>query len=145
DKRTSDSFVDLIERPHQASVLIRHALAAFKIAGRDVLEANVYLEPFLARLQKIAPECTVIHLHRNGREVVRSILNRGWYDTPADHRHRTLPIREWDALTQFERACWYWRFTNQTLLSLAHRLCFERMVSDLPHLTSFLQGLGIVV
>ncbi len=145
DKRTGDGFLDLVERPNDASVLIRHALAAFKLGGRDMLEANVYLEPFLARLQKIAPEATIIHLHRDGRDVVRSILNRGWYATPIDRRHRAAPIPNWDSLTQFERACCYWRFTNQRMMSLNVRLSFERMVSDLDYLKEFFKELGIIV
>lgn len=147
DKRTSDDYLALLENASEAALLIRHAMASFKVGKRDVLEANVYLEPFLERLQKASPpsECVFMHLHRDAREVVRSILNRGWYAAPIDYRRRDDTWPAWPVLNQFERACWYWRWTNERLWPLQHRLSFERMVSDQEYLTSSLNDLGIVV
>jgi hypothetical protein len=66
---------------------------------------------------------TILHLVRDGREVVRSIMNRVAF-TSADRRHtgrlrprRDDPIRgEWDRLDRFARVCWYWGGTNEFLL-----------------------------
>ena len=147
DKRTGDDFLGLVESPNLASALIRQAAAHHRsILPGDVLEANVYLEPFLDELRAQIPDAELIHLHRDGRDVVRSILNRDWYDTPLDRRHRTVPIPNWDELNQFERACWYYRYTQERLMTATKgRISFERMVSDLTYLTRTLRELGIVV
>lgn len=147
DKRTGDDFLGLVESPNVASALIRQAAAHHRsILPGDVLEANVYLEPFLDEFRAQIPDAELIHLHRDGRNVVRSILNRDWYDTPLDRRHRTVPIPNWDELNQFERACWYYRYTQERLMTATKaRISFERMVSDLAYLTRTLRELGIVV
>ena len=147
DKRTGDDFLGLVESPNLASALIRQAAAHHRsILPGDVLEANVYLEPFLDEFRAQIPDAELIHLHRDGKDVVRSILNRDWYDTPFDRRHRVVPIPEWDELNQFERACWYYRHTQKTLMAATKaRISFERMVSDLGYLTRTLRELGIVV
>ncbi len=147
DKRTGDDFLGVVESPNLASALIRQAASHHRsFSPGDVLEANVYLEPFLDELRAQIPDAELIHLHRDGRDVVRSILNRDWYDTPFDRRHRVVPIPEWDELNQFERACWYYRYTQDRLMTATKvRISFERMVSDLAYLTRTLRELGIVV
>lgn len=147
DKRTADDYLGLVESPNLASALIRQAAAHHRsILPGDVLEANVYLEPFLDEFRAQIPDAELIHLHRDGKDVVRSILNRDWYDTPFDRRHRVVPIPEWDELNQFERACWYYRHTQERLMTATKaRISFERMVSDLAYLTRTLRELGIVV
>lgn len=146
DKRTNDDYASLMEDVRTASGLLRAARAFFSLSRGDVVEANVYLEPFLEQMQAVMPEAVLVHLHRDGRDVVRSTLNRGWYDTPLDRRHRTVPVDGWENLTQFERACWYWRYTNERIERFTdRRLAFEQMVRDLGMLTAFLGELGIVV
>ena len=147
DKRTSDDYMRLVESPKLASALIQQAAAHHRsILRGDVLEANVYLQPFLNELRNEAPEAELIHIHRDGRDVVRSILNRGWYDTPMDRRHLVVPIAQWDELNQFERACWYYRHTQESLMAATKtRISFERMVSDREYLTQTLGKLGLVI
>ena len=147
DKRTGDDFMGLVESQNVAVALIRQAAAHHRsILPGDVLEANVYLPPFLSELRNEAHEAEFIHLHRDGRDVVRSILNRGWYDTPMDRRHLAIPIAQWDELNQFERACWYYRHTQETLMGATEtRISFERMVSDREYLTRTLGELGLVI
>lgn len=146
EKHTGGDYVGLIENHKLIATLIRTTRAYFRLQNRDVLEANVYLEPMVEPLRKAMPEAVRVHLHRNGRDVVRSILNRSWYDTPLDRRHRAVPVPEWDRLNQFQRACWYYRFTNERLAdSTSQRLSFERLVSEQEYLISRLGDLGIVV
>lgn len=146
DKQTHEDYVGLVEDRERATRLLREATANARTLRGDLLEANVYLEPFLPQLQALDPDATLIHLHRDGRDVVRSILNRGWYDTPDDRRHRAVPIPRWDRLSQLERACWYYRFTcEQIAPHAAGRVSFERMVTDLAYLTEVLADLNIVV
>ena len=147
DKRTGDNYMGLVESPPAAAALIRQTAAHHRstLPG-DVLEANVYLEPFLDEIRDEIPDAEFIHLHRDGRDVVRSILNRGWYDTPLDRRHRVVPMPEWDDLNQFERACWYYRFTNEKLMkATGTRIRFEEMVSDPDYLRQTLRKIGLAV
>lgn len=146
DKRTSDDFQSLCDDRSGALQLMRQSLRWMRQQPGDVAEANVYLEPFLTELRELAPTALFVHLHRDGRDIVRSILNRGWYDNPDDHKHRALPIEGWDQLSRFERACWYWRHTNETIAPHATaRISFEAMVRDVKYLTSQLDQFGIIV
>lgn len=146
DKRTTDDFQSLCDDRPAALQLLRQSLRWMRQQPGDVAEANVYLEPFLTELRELAPNAVFIHLHRDGRDVVRSILNRGWYDNPDDHKHRALPIENWNRLTRFERACWYWRYTNEMIAPFAtNRLRFEKMVSDVDYLSDQLARYGIIL
>jgi hypothetical protein len=146
DKRTTRDYATLVERPQLARAALRAASAHHRTRGRDVIEANVYLEPFIEDLKEHCPDAKLIHLHRDGRKVVRSILQRGWYSHPVDRAHPRLPIDEWDMLSQFERACWYWRHTNERLLEATDlRWRFESLIGDLDAVKAALGELGVVV
>jgi|GEM_PF-2330940 len=146
DEHAADDYAGLIEREDMAVSLIRQAAVFLRGHPGDVFEANTALEPFIEKLREELPEATLIHVHRDGRDVVRSILGRGWYLTPDDRRYRAVPIDRWDALSRFERACWYYRFTQQRIMSATNnRLCFEKMVADPEYLRRSLAELGIVV
>lgn len=147
DKRTNDDFMGLVETQNKTAALIRQALAHHRaIIKGDVLEANVYIEPFLDYIITEEPNVEFVHLHRDAKDVVRSILNRGWYDTPIDRRHFAVPIPIWDKLNQFERACCYVRWTQETAVKATNkRISFEKMVSDLSYITEVLRELGIIV
>lgn len=146
DKRTNDDLPHLIADRAEASSLIRQAITRHGQQRGDVFEANVYLQAFLPELQTLAPDAPIVHLHRDARDVVRSLIDRGWYDTPDDPRRQRIPIDGWDDLCQFERTCWYVRHVNEQIRPFAiNRLAFERMTTDLAYLVSFLQTLGLVV
>jgi len=146
DKRTSNDYDTLCRDRTKAVNLMRQSLRSIRQMPGDVAEANVYLEPFITELRELAPRATIVHLHRDGRDVVRSILNRGWYDNPGDHKHRVVPVEGWDELNRFERACWYWRYTNEAIAPHAStRLAFEQIVSDRAALEAHLEQLGIIV
>jgi hypothetical protein len=146
DKRTDTDFVGLVEDRMLAQRLIREAAAHYRKTNGDVLEANVYLEPFLHVLASLGDDVILVHLHRDARNVVRSLLNRNWYDTPEDRRHRVVPVDGWEGLNQLERCCWYYRYTTAAIMShVRNRLRFETMVADESALIAWLEGLGIVV
>lgn len=146
DKHTADGFVDLVNRPEEARNLLIEGRAWVEGFPQDYAEANVYLERFLPLVQELYPDATLVHLHRDPRDVVRSVLNRNWYDTPEDTRHPVMPVADWDRLSQFEKACWYVRSTNETLLrACEHRLAFEHATRDLDYLIDVLTDLGIPV
>jgi hypothetical protein len=118
-KRTASDLVGLLEDVGRVKRLVDDAFVARHVLRRDTIEANVYLphvDPQLLRREGV----TIVHLHRDPSKVVRSILERGWYDTADDRRHPRFEVethgRGWDAMTRFERACTYWAETNLRLL-----------------------------
>jgi hypothetical protein len=57
-----------------------------------------------------------------------------------------MEVEDWDRLGPFEKACWYVRQTNETLLlSCKIRISFEQMTEDLTYLKEKLEALGIPV
>lgn len=145
-KRTAKGFRELVWKKDEARELLIEARAWIDEFPGDFAEANVYLERFLSIMEEVFPDATLVHLHRNPRNVLRSILNRKWYDTPEDSKHPVMEVEGWDNLTQFEKACWYVRKTNESLLhACQYRLAYERMVNDHGYLTEQLRHLGIPV
>ncbi|MEX1098639.1 MAG: hypothetical protein WED34_21510 [Planctomycetales bacterium] len=146
DKLTDHEYGRLVEDEQLAAARIDGALEHLARQKRDVLEANVYLEPFLEELRERHPDVALVHLHRDGRDVVRSLINRGWYDTPDDPRHPVVPVEGWDELSQLERACCYYRHTTERLMRFCpKRIEFERMVREVDYISQFLRQFDIVV
>ncbi|NUO10109.1 MAG: sulfotransferase [Candidatus Brocadia sp.] len=145
-KRTAKGFRDLVWKKDEAKKLLIEARAWIDEFHEDYAEANVYLERFLSIMEEVFPDATLVHLHRNPKNVIRSILNRKWYDTPEDSKHPVIEVEDWDSRNQFEKACWYVRKTNESLLhACQYRLAYERMVNDPGYLTERLRSLGIPV
>lgn len=97
------------------------------------------LIPVLARL---LPGSKFVWLMRDGRDVVASTFERGWFSEQAADRDPSgdicqrwefyrlngvasgaLSRDEWAGLTPFERNCWYWAYVNSGI---------ERAIADLP-------------
>lgn len=145
-KRTAAGFRELVEKKDEVKGLMIEARAWVDELAQDYAEANVYLERFIPMVKEVFPEAVLIHLHRDPRNVIRSLINRNWYNTPEDSKHPVMKKEGWDSLTQFEKACWYVRQTNESLIhSCQQRLIYEKMVSDLGYLTEQLRSLNIPV
>lgn len=143
-KRTADDFPALLERPDEARTLMLEARDYMEQSSKDWAEANVYLPHFPSLLEEIFPDAMLVHLHRDPGEVVRSLVNRDWYDTPDDPRHPRLDVEGWDDLDQFTKVCWYVRTVNEALAERCpRRLAFEAMISDIDYLTARLAELDI--
>jgi hypothetical protein len=144
EKRTTSGFVDLVANKTESEQLLIQSRSWIEQIPRDYAEANVYLERFLTKIEDIFSDATLIHLHRDPRDVVRSILNRDWYDTPEDNRHPIMDVSGFRKLTPFQKACWYVRKTNESLLSSCQsRISFERMITDTDYLAQTLRDLKI--
>jgi hypothetical protein len=97
-------------------------------------EANQTLSLLIPELVRVFPEAKFVWLIRNGLDVVASAVGRGWYPTePAgwkalDQRRRfwvshrirgdlcrDLPASQWEAMSTFERCCWYWSYVNRVI------------------------------
>lgn len=145
-KRTAAGFRELVDKTDEVKKLMIEARAWIDEFPEDYAEANVYLERFLTIVEEVFPDAILVHLHRNPRNVIRSILNRKWYNTHKDNKHPIMKDKDWDGLTQFEKACWYVQQTNESLIrSCQHRLIYEKMVSDFCYLTEQLKSLDIPV
>lgn len=135
-KRTAGDFVGLLEDSDRVRRLVDDAFLARHRTKRDTVEANVYLphvDPELLQREGLA----IVHLHRDPAKVVRSILERGWYDTADDRRHPRFEVGgrggRWDEMTRVEQACTYWAETNLHLFHAfpdAIRVAAEDLQSD---------------
>ena len=89
-------------------------------------------------LQQCFPNCKIIHLVRDGRDVVRSWVNRDVYLKENDWSYRSLKphatdkyYKEWPNMDQFEKCCWFWAEHNLWLLKVTTRIVrFEEVITD---------------
>lgn len=100
-----------------------------KVAARSCdtyVESNNNLVPMIPVLRRAFPTLKIVHVVRDGREVVRSLLSKpilskaGGMDavfmTDKDVRHRLSPADvhdaeykgRWAQMDRFDRSCWYW-------------------------------------
>ncbi|MDB4470711.1 sulfotransferase [Deltaproteobacteria bacterium] len=146
EKRTGHGFVDLLKNTEEQNLLCVESRNWIETLQGDYAEANIYFESILPVLKSVFPESQLVHLHRDPKDVVRSLMNRGWYDVPKDSRHPAINIRGWRRKTQFEKICWYVRQVNESLIEQCdQRIVFEEMVKDPDYLPEFMIGLGIAV
>lgn len=134
----------LENNPAEVNARLGEAWEELNDLEKDYAEVNVYLESFVEELRRFFPEATFVHLHRNPKDVVRSLMDRDWYDTPEDPNHPQL--REVDAgeITRFERVCQYVAEANERLLQICdHRLVLETLTSGSKSLGAALRQLGI--
>lgn len=97
--------------------------------GKQYGESANRLSPALPVLASTFPDAKFVWLVRDGRDVVSSGHQRGWFD--AEHvadtqweRHRLradqmgeLDESEWIEWSPFRRICWLWRRTNEMIES----------------------------
>lgn len=85
-------------------------------------EVNSYLRYHVQPIRELWNPL-ILHLVRDGRSVVRSIMNRKTF-LPSDRVHsgKLAPLPndpwadKWPSMSRFERVCWYWATTNRYLL-----------------------------
>ena len=84
-------------------------------------EVNSLLRRHAAALQETFPKATLLHLIRDGRDVIRSMMARRTL-MPGDPS--TIGIRpadndpwaeKWPEMDRFSQLCWYWRTENRYL------------------------------
>jgi hypothetical protein len=82
-------------------------------------EVNSFLRFHIKALQELIPELRIIHLVRDGRDVVRSVLNRRLNGAKNSPYYSLRPpvldeyTARWEDLTLFERVCWGWQGENR--------------------------------
>ncbi len=86
-------------------------------------ESNSYLRYHVDALS-ILWKPKILHIVRDGRLVVRSMMNRDVFSSHNKKGHSWVikpqvgdPYREkWEEMDRFAKACWYWAYTNDFLL-----------------------------
>ena len=101
-------------------------------------EVNSALRFHAKAISTALPKARLLHLVRDGREVVRSIMERRHYTAETNAGHHDLhplpsdPLFErWDTLSRFEKVCWLWTDANRRLAEdIPKWVAFESLVSD---------------
>ena len=82
-------------------------------------EVNGALRRHIVPIRKYIPSVKLIHLVRDGRDVVRSVVSRGTFSGahPVYYDFRPPIVDEyserWEKLSEFEKACWLWQWENR--------------------------------
>ena len=100
-------------------------------------EVNGALRRHASSIKKFLPDSCLIHLVRDGRDVVRSVMSRKTL-TKADPIYRDLSPPEedldpvvWKNMNRFERLCWIWAYENAYLRSCCDfRARFEDITTE---------------
>ena len=145
EKRTHAGFTALQRDARAAAGLILQARNYVdSLATQDFLECNVYLTHFLPQLRVAFPEAAIVELHRHPKDVVRSLLNREWYDTPEDDRHPAADDPRWESASQLERACLYVVAGHELASRFAQqRVALERLSASPDALRELFASLGL--
>ena len=79
-------------------------------------ESNSFLIPHIDAIQELFPKATIIQLVRDPKLVIRSLISNGLMSNDSvDYHNVPLPIRGLDKMSQFEKCCHYWVYTNKML------------------------------
>ena len=100
-------------------------------------EVNSALRRHCRALKKAFPNAKFLHLIRDGRDVVRSMMSRKTM-TEGDPNTRLIfppegdPWRGlWSRMSRFEKICWYWQVENNYLRhNISRTVQFEKLISD---------------
>ena len=83
-------------------------------------EVNGNLRRHILSISKIFPGAAIIHLVRDGRDVVRSVLSRTAFTEKHSVYNETfiqptyeLTAEAWLQLSRFEKFCWVWKAENE--------------------------------
>jgi hypothetical protein len=144
EKRTFGDLQALVNDRAEARSLLTQSREYTETLSEDWAEVNVYLPHFLDELTEVFPDAKLIHLHRNLQDVVQSLMNRDWYETPDDPLRPPVDMADRAQATQFERVCTYVARTNEALLDVCPtKVSFERMTKDTDYLLELFAGIGL--
>lgn len=153
------AHVAAINKPHSAMNYVERfrcrdmAKRVKHVGCREYGEVNGPLRRHVPALRRVVPSLTTIHLVRNGRDVVTSILNRATL-TKQDFiytrmRSPTPDVSdgEWASLDRFSKIAWMWRAENAFLRQhCAHLARLEDITTSYAHFESqILEPLGLAV
>jgi hypothetical protein len=143
-RKATANFRALEDEPETVIAKLSEAWEELEGLKDDWAEVNVYLASFVEELRRFFREAFFIHLHRNPSQVVRSLMDRNWYDTPHDHAHPRLRTADAATLNRFERVCQYVAEINTRL----HEACdaevsLQELTQSPASLDSAFRRLGV--
>jgi hypothetical protein len=113
----------------------------FRLRGTNIRaygEINPFLRRHAGALKAVFPNAYFFHVTRDGRDVVRSIMQKGYFGAkdpvfrpfihpPEDSRYG----QTWPRMTPFEKVCWLWTEENRYLRQhISTTVRFERLLRD---------------
>lgn len=108
-----------------------------KNAVKGYGEVNSILRRHVLALKQKIPDARFIHLVRDGRDVVRSMMARRTYTYWDPITRFIKPKRgekfaeDWSIMSRFEKLCWYWWHENSYLRDqLSTFIRFEDLIGD---------------
>jgi hypothetical protein len=100
-------------------------------------EVNSSLRRHAGAIKNAFPRATVLHLVRDGRDVVRSLMSRRMMTPKDPFSIRIHPTKSdawserWRAMDRFSRICWYWQVENSYLRATIPKMVqFEKILSN---------------
>jgi hypothetical protein len=100
-------------------------------------EVNTNLRRHCNALKRVFPDATFVHLVRDGRDVIRSMMSRrtfrSWDPVTSLIRPQEGDPQcdTWPGMNRFEKLCWYWSAENRYLRNCVQRTVrFEDLISD---------------
>ena len=101
-------------------------------------EVNGNLRRHIIAISKIFPGAAIIHLVRDGRDVVRSVLSRTAFTEKHSVYNETfiqptyeLTAEAWLQLSRFEKFCWVWKAENEFIRkNTSFHARFEDIISS---------------
>lgn len=114
-------------------------------------EVNSALRYHARAIKSVMPEARLLHLVRDGREVVRSVMERRHYTKGTTGHHDLHPLPSdplfdrWEELSRFEKVCWLWTDANRRLAEDVTRwVAFEPLVGNYDYFSEkLLDYLGL--
>lgn len=110
-------------------------------------EVNGHLRCHAQAIQHAFPGAVLIHLIRDGRDVVRSTMPRRMMTLRNPFSLRIQPEASdpwhdrWSKMDRFERICWYWQEENRRLrVAIGKPVHFERILSSYAYLCEEVLG-----
>lgn len=156
-KEDFTAFVEAHKFPESASEYIngfrkKHIYEiTSKIDVQIYGETNSALRYHAAALKQAIPEAKYLHLIRDGRDVVRSIMARKHYTNSKQGHHELMPKEDdplyskWGTLSRFEKICWLWADGNRQLRQdISQTLYFEKLINDYDYFhKNIVEDIGI--
>jgi len=100
-------------------------------------EVNSSLRRHAGAIKRNFPEATILHLVRDGRDVVRSLMSRRMMTIKDPFSIRIHPKKSdpwserWKKMDRFSRICWFWQVENSYLRSIIGKVIhFEKVLSS---------------
>lgn len=107
-------------------------------------EVNGVLRRHCLALKKEFPNAKFIHLIRDGRDVVRSMISRKTMTVEDPNTKHISPRLEdvwfdkWSEMSRFEKLCWYWQVENRYLrINIQKRVQLEKVIADYEYFQKY--------